>query len=112
MTGTACFWLKLHDARPPAIMARRRRHSAAATAPPTANLVAPMATTTAQTPPELIPEPPPVPPPATPPPADTPLSLIATGRWSRVINSALEHVQIVELLRRNEAVAEYFGAVE
>ena len=93
-------------------MARRRRHSAAAPTPRTANLVAPMATNAAQTPPELTPEPPPGPPLATPPPADVPLSPIATGRWSRVINSALEHVQIVELLRRNEAVAEYFGAVE
>ena len=108
-----CLWLKLHDARPPDIMARRRRHSVATPTPLTAHPSAPMATAATDTPPELTPEPPPAPPPATPPPADTDtLSPIATGRWSRFLSSALEHVQLAEYLQRNEAVAAFFGAVE
>ncbi len=71
-------------------------------------------TVTARTiPPELTPEP------ATPPPDppqllanNTDLELVATGRWSRFLSSALEHVKLAEFQERNAAVAEFFDAIE
>ena len=40
--------------------------------------------------------------------ADAPLTLVGTGRWSRFLNSALEHVHLTEMSARNAAVAQFF----
>ena len=39
---------------------------------------------------------------------DLPLTLVGTGRWSRFLNSALEHVHLTEMSARNAAVAQFF----
>ena len=38
------------------------------------------------------------------------LGLVITGRWSRFLQAALEHVQLTELQERNAAVARFFDA--
>ena len=39
---------------------------------------------------------------------DLPLTLVGTGRWSRFLNCALEHVHLTEMSARNAAVAQFF----
>ena len=44
--------------------------------------------------------------------ADSNLSLVAIGRWSRFLAASLDHVRLVELAERNSAVAQHFSFTE
>ena len=90
------------------IMTRRRQRPARA---PRSNPITAPTTPTAE--PDA--EPAPLPTPTEPTAADTadaPLSLVGTGRWSRFLNAALEHVVLVDLLARNAAIADHLWPQE